>query len=35
MSPMSQVNVTAMKISKYWEIAGIYPQRTSAVFAPR
>ena len=35
MSPMSQVKVTAMKISTYWEIAGILPQRTSAVLAPR
>ena len=35
MSPISQVNVTAMKISTYWETAGILPQRTSAIFAPR
>ena len=36
MSPMSQVKVTAMKISTYCEIAGIFPQRTSPViFAPR
>ena len=35
MSPMSQVKVTAMKISTYWEIAGILPQRTSAAFARR
>ena len=32
MSPMSQVKVTAMKISTYCEIAGIRPQRTSPVF---
>jgi hypothetical protein len=32
---MSQVKVTAMKISTYWEIAGIFPQRTSPVLAPR
>ncbi len=32
MSPMSQVNVTAMKISTYCETAGIRPQRTSPVF---
>ena len=31
MSPMSQVKVSAMKISTYWEIAGILPQRTSPV----
>ena len=34
MSPMSQVKVTAMKISTYWEIAGIRPQRTSPVLRP-
>ena len=33
---MSQVKVTAMKISTYCEIAGILPQRTSPVLlAPR
>jgi hypothetical protein len=33
---MSQVKVTAMKISTYCEIAGILPQWTSPVFmAPR
>ena len=32
MSAMSQVKVTAMKISTYWEIAGTFPQRTSPVF---
>ena len=31
MSPISQVKVTAMKISTYWEIAGILPQRVSPV----
>jgi len=36
MSPISHVNVTAMKISTYCEIGGIFPQRTSPVFrAPR
>ena len=29
MSPISQVKVTAMKISTYCEIAGIFPHRTS------
>jgi hypothetical protein len=33
---MSQVKVTAMKMSTYWEIVGILPHRTSPVFlAPR
>ena len=32
MSPMSQVKVTAMKISTSCETAGILPQRTSPVF---
>ena len=31
MRPISQVKVTAMKISTYCEIAGILPQRTSPV----
>ena len=31
MSPISHVNVTAMKISTYWEIAGILPHCTSPV----
>ncbi len=32
---MSQVKVTAMKMSTYCEIAGIRPQCTVSVFAPR
>ncbi len=36
MRPISQVNVTAMKMSTYCEMAGMRPQRTSPVFfAPR